>query len=124
MDNSGLCGYSVQPFPESWTINACEIRFPVDALAPTGAVAWVHTHPYRNGESLTACGSLTIYIGGVPMQAYVRYENLPSEDDGKFSTLWNKPGYVIDKNKVTRFVGNASSPDFFDIQSQVNRCGY
>lgn len=120
----GPAGYSVQPFPESWTLNACEIRFPVDALAPTGAVAWVHTHPYRSGERLTACGSHTIYIGGVPMKAYFRYGNQPSEDDGKFSTLWNKPGYVIDKNKITRFIGNASSPDHFDVQSQVNRCGY
>ncbi|HET6233134.1 MAG TPA: hypothetical protein VFE05_23860 [Longimicrobiaceae bacterium] len=114
----------VVPFPASWTVGACGIDAPADAVPPTGTVAWVHTHPYRLRERMTACEKVTVVINGVPMQATWQYGNEPSDYDGRVSTAWGIPGYVLDKDKVTKFVGDPQSQDQFQVVAQNGRCGY
>jgi hypothetical protein len=117
-------GYTVDPFPLDWTIGPCGINVPVGTMPPAGAVAWLHTHPYGNGEMLTSCEGTRIEIGGQVFTAYVRYTNDPSEPDGKTATLWNLRGYVIDKDKITEFIGDPNSPQKYQISERADRCGY
>lgn len=119
-----LNGYAVQPFPEAWAIGPCGIDAPGNTAPPPGTVAWVHTHPFGYGELATTCDAYDLKIGGTTVKVYTRYTNDPSSDDGMASAQWGIPDYVIDKDKITEFTGNPSSPNQYDITSRVNRCGY
>jgi hypothetical protein len=117
-------GFVLQPFPDSWTIGPCGIDVPDGTMPPAGAVGWVHTHPYKAGELLTSCESTTLVIGGRTFVASNVYANDPSGSDGMVSTTWNLPGYVIDHEKITKFVGDPNSPDKLRITNRTGRCGY
>lgn len=119
-----LLGYTFQPFPESWSASACSIAPPQGFMPPASAVAWVHTHPYETEEKMTSCPPDPIVIGGTLFYVYTKYMNDPSGDDGKYAQRWGLPGYVIDKNKITKFVGNPQSEIHYDITFRTNRCAY
>lgn len=117
-------GYSAQLFPETWTLGPCGIEMPANTVPPAGAVAWVHTHPYAYGEELTSCDKTAVTIGGVTFLAPLTYTNDPSEPDGAVSSRFNLTGYILDKDKITRFEGDPASPSKFRITQRVDRCGY
>jgi hypothetical protein len=50
--------------------------------------------------------------------------NDPSDADGTAATALGLPGYVIDKDKITQFIGDPASPDKFRTTNQYSRCGY
>lgn len=119
-----LLGYVLHPFPESWAATACAISPPPGFIPPVNAVAWVHTHPYGRDELLTSCPSERIVIGGTVFEAFTKYQNDPSADDGRMAQQWGLPGYVLDREKITRFTGNPSSSIKYDITLRTNRCAY
>lgn len=116
-------GYQVQPFPDSWTQNACAIDMPAGTAPPAGTVAWVHTHPYVYNELMTGCEP-TIVFG---IAAYSRHKNQPSEFDGLVGPAVDQPdlpGYIIDNEKVTKFTHDPNSSHNSQIDGQNDRCGY
>lgn len=78
-------------------------------------MAWGHTHSYGKGESLTSCQAVNLVIGGVRKTAYFTCANAVSDADGVAATAFQLPGYVIDKETITKFTGNPSSPHKLDI---------
>jgi hypothetical protein len=119
-----LLGYTFQAFPASWSATSCSISPTPGFTPPVNAVAWVHTHPYQNGESMTGCPPDRIVVGGTLINVYTRYMNDPSGDDGVVAQRWGIPGYVLDKERITRFVGSAQSAEKYVITSRINRCAY
>ena len=98
---------------------------PAGTLPPLGAIGWVHTHPYKNGDRLTVCpGTLVRFAEGTISTVYDRYRNEPSDYDGITSSRWYFGGYMIDKDKITEYIGDRYAPYKVTITSQVNRCGY
>lgn len=118
-------GYSIQSFPDSWTTGPCGIDAPLGTVPPPGSVAWVHTHPYAAGDTLTSCPALRLTLpnGSVYVQ-YSTYANNPSDYDGLASTGWNLSAYIIDKNKITAYVGDGTSSTQYRVTNRVSRCGY
>jgi hypothetical protein len=92
--------------------------YPSIALPMQGTVVgFVHTHPYRVGETITDCALGPVHD----------YEGAPSDEDratsihlgavlGKSGPL---PGYIIDKDGYYRYDGrmNTATP-------RRQRCGY
>lgn len=119
-------GYTIQPFPDDWTIGSCGIDLPPDALPPAGAIGWVHTHPFTKGDRNTACDTLTFRLPNGQTVTYVqKYENNPSDYDGVASIKFGFGGYIMDKDKITEFIGDRyNQPDNYTVTNQVNRCGY
>jgi hypothetical protein len=117
-------GYDLLPFTDAWTIGPCGIDPPAGTVPPAGSVGWVHTHPYGTNDLLTSCEGTLVVIGGQTFDAKMRYGNLPSDADGMASTTWNLPGYVIDKQKITKFVGDPNASDKYRVLNQTRRCGY
>jgi hypothetical protein len=108
--------------------------------APSGAVAWVHTHPFRNGEVQTICGAVKQpdpsapggyrdVIGPNGQPVYPQYRNNPSIPDRELMNDINATmallgrnwlaGVIIDANQTTVYSENAS-----EGTSPLPRCGY
>lgn len=118
--------YHLEPFTSPpWASFPCKTD-PIGGFAiPPNTVAWVHTHPFETGELMTTCEPYMVKLaGGVEVPAYQRYGNLPSEDDGNASYTLQKPGYLLDKNKLMKYTGNPNSPLKLDVLDQYPRCGY
>lgn len=108
-------------------------------FAPAGTIGFVHTHPFRSGEVMTACGPVTYeapdgrrltVIGQDGQPIYHRYNNQPSPRDRDLLTnvinrvrkARGEPGlrgYVIDNERITRYVNENGYKD-----TTYNRCGY
>jgi hypothetical protein len=104
-------GYSFVPIgttPQPCGMGSAEYLSP-----PPGTVAFIHTHPWTDGEMQTTCG---------PRQA--RYFGLPSEDDVAAAAQLTLPGYILDTKRITQFDGNSGPAPANAIQSQTPRCGY
>lgn len=119
-------GYVLEPYPDDWTQGACGIDPPPNTVPPAGAVAWVHTHPYSRGESLTICTPTRFELGGRTYLVYETYQNLPSGEDALTAEGWNLRGYILDKDAITGFLPDLTTTrtDDFEITSQIARCGY
>jgi hypothetical protein len=105
--------YYIQPFPSDWAANACGIDAPLGTMPPSGAVSWVHTHPWANGDPMTGCPG--IVIGGRTFP--ITYRNESSTDDDKAAGVWG-PGWIIDKNLIFKFDSGGNKLE------QYQRCGY
>jgi hypothetical protein len=107
-------GYSIQPFPSSWTYSPCEIVFPQDYTPPAGAVAYIHTHPYTLNEKQVACGEVLPGSG-----LYLNYNGKSSNGDNETSGLWGIPGYLLDAQHIARFTADQTAADV-----SFERCAY
>jgi hypothetical protein len=107
--------------------------------APFGAVAWVHTHPFRTGEIQTICGALkepdpatggwrdAAGPAGEPL--FPKYENRPSIPDRELLGDVNRTragvgqlplvGVIVDADKTTAYTEDAA-----DGIEPYPRCGY
>ena len=83
----------------------CRVRIPV-ASRPPDTIAFVHTHPWTVGETVTTCTS-----------GPRKYEGIPSESDVGAATALGLPGYVLDADGITRFTAATQG-------KPVPRCGY
>lgn len=113
-------GYRFEQFPSTWNRTPCSIDFPPNLTPPSGAVGWVHTHPYRNGERMTECRQEL--PGGI--QVAFTYRNDPSFDDDEITKAWRAmgydiKGYVIDADQITVFTGE----DAAETVNAYSRCG-
>lgn len=117
--------YVFEPWPDSWTIGPCGLDLPETTTAPAGAIGYVHTHPYKRDELLTSCDHLVLTFGnGQTMAVYEKYKNAPSDPDGEAASRWGIAGYIIDKNRITRYVGTPTGTDKYRVTAQHGRCGY
>jgi hypothetical protein len=113
--------FRIEPFPSSWANGPCEINLPNPLTVPAGAVALVHTHPYRNGERLTSCDSQPTPWGSMPLT----YRNDSSFDDDRVirAIRQTRPeviAIIIDAEKIVPFDGSDSDTD----EDKLDRCGY
>jgi len=115
--------FHIQPFPTSWRSTPCMIDMPNPLPVPPGAIAMVHTHPYRNGERLTACDLQETPWG---FSAPITYRNDPSTDDEQVlrDLRVNSPqfgGIIIDADKIVAYTGGEGAPG---TEARFDRCGY
>jgi hypothetical protein len=102
---TGTGSYKIVPVT-NLVSTPCSASF--DLTSPQGAVALVHTHPYKIGEWVTACGPPSgVYYGG------------GSRTDQRTADALGMNGFVIDKNNIWEYGGTA-----YRIQRSYNRCGY
>jgi hypothetical protein len=99
------------------------IEMPNPLPVPPGAIAMVHTHPYRNGERLTACDLQETPWG---FSAPITYRNEPSTDDEQVlrDLRVNSPqfgGIIIDADKIVAYTGGEGAPG---TEARFDRCGY
>jgi hypothetical protein len=108
--------------------------------APQGAVAWVHTHPFKAGEVQTICGALKEPDPNTPgafrdmrgpngQPIYPTYDNKPSYPDRELMHDVNYTrsqlgqgllaGVIIDADHTTVYTENPG-----DGASVHPRCGY
>jgi hypothetical protein len=121
--SDGFGGLQFTPFPSSWAREPCRIGFPAQVTPPPNVVAWVHTHPYRNGELLTECQQQQLPNGArVPFT----YRGDPSWDDDDITRSLRQAGYahvrgyIIDEDKITWFTGDDTPTSV----GSYSRCGY
>jgi len=86
----------------------CSARF--DLTPPPGAVQWAHSHPFRRGEVITACG--------FPSGSYYPGGGSPA-DQATSDLLGGMHGYAIDPQGIYEFGGTQ-----YTIQRNWIRCGY
>lgn len=128
--------FRVSPFTPS-SQGPCSING--NMHSPQGAIAWVHTHPFRAGERQTICGALKEYdaatgrwrdlIGPDGQPVYPVYDNRPSWPDHELMQDINSTrsqlgqpllaGVVIDANQTTVYTEDRS-----DGTTVLPRCGY
>lgn len=128
--------YSMVPFSVSMQ-GPCNINGNLNA--PPGAVAWVHTHPYRRGEVQTSCPPLQEPDPSAPggyrdvmrngQRVYGTYLNRPSDADRQLLDQVNAlraelgqdqlAGVVIDADRTTVFT---EAPGEKPVS--LPRCGY
>lgn len=126
--------YRMEPF-QIYSQGPCGING--NLAAPANAVAWVHTHPFRQGEVQVSCGALKEpdpggglrdVLGPDGRPLYPTYDNRPSNRDRatmqtinetRASTLPQLSGVIIDYDKTTVYTENPS-----DGTTSLPRCGY
>lgn len=114
---------TAQPFPATWPAYQCGIDIPNDALAPVGALAMYHTHPFKRGDRLTGCDPQVLPGGG---RVFINYRNESSIADDSALVGFrrrNAPdliGLILDADSIIAFDG--SGVQSHDIK--VERCGY
>jgi hypothetical protein len=127
--------HSVQQITSYYAQGPCSVNHNMNA--PPGAVGWIHTHPFRTGETMQACGALkrevspgqwVDWIGPNGQPLYPRYNNQPSQPDREVIKSVNvirkqqgQPGlqaYMIDNEGITRYGANGGKDQSF------TRCGY
>lgn len=104
---------------ESWTnvtLSFCGIDgdppFPVSGEV----IGFIHTHPYEKGETVLNCDGQIVDYDGTPSSDDRRMSEQFGRDLGRPGAL---PGYVIDKDQITRFEGMSVAQD-----AEHARCGY
>lgn len=108
-------GYKVQPW-QTATVSFCGIDGNVPLPTDGGAVGFIHTHPYRVGETVVNCK--------LPLQDY---RGDASDTDRDMSLVLGQvfnqpeglPGYIMDANGITVFKGEQRASD-----DRIRRCGY
>lgn len=118
MASDGAGGYRIVPFQEV-SSNACEIIVDL-SNRPGDAVGFVHTHPYESGVPMRVCEGQMMF----GRMVYETYTNEPSDYDGRAASTLGMPGYIIDYDKITKFIGNPEANWDFEIVSSNTRCGY
>lgn len=115
--------FTFQRFPASWVRETCSITPPGPVTPPATAVGVVHTHPFRNGEALTACPPLVTRWGTL----VTNYNGATSDDDDSaIAALRLMPGfeqlkgYMIDADGIVTYTGPGAAAQ----QPRVARCGY
>jgi hypothetical protein len=128
--------YSMVPFSVSMQ-GPCNINGNLNA--PPGAVAWVHTHPYRRGEVQTSCPPLQEPDPSAPggyrdvirngQRVYGTYLNRPSDADRQLLDQVNTlraqlrqdqlAGVVIDADRTTVYTETPGEKPV-----PLPRCGY
>lgn len=95
------------------TSDPCQVTV-TTVPVPPNAHAWVHTHPYSRGETMTECLG-TQYIRGASEEDVSTVRQL-SETQGREII-----GYIIDKDGIMKYTRDtrANRHDGF-----VRRCGY
>jgi hypothetical protein len=107
---------------------------------PLGAVAFVHTHPFRAGEVMTICGAMKYpdpsapggfrdIVGPDGQRVYEVYDNKPSVPDRQLMNTINHfqsqygiaplSGLIIDHDRTTIFTESQG-----DGTTVLPRCGY
>ena len=81
-------------------------RVAVPSSRPPDAIAFVHSHPWAVGETITSC----------PVGPR-KYEGKPSGSDKDVAAILGLPGYVIDANGISTFTADATI-------KRRGRCGY
>jgi hypothetical protein len=87
---------------------------------PQAIVAFVHTHPYKNGEVVPACGADVNRVS-----SFAPYVSVASDFDRETSLAIGQklpqgiPGMVLDGDNIFVFTGKDTSKD-----GQIPRCGY
>ena len=111
--------FRFEPFPATYATSPCAIALPMPLPIPPGAVAMVHTHPFRNGERMTSCDWQETPYGTFP----VTYRNTTSMDDDQVLRRLQTTGapeligIMIDADKIVAY--NAGP-----TESSFQRCGY
>jgi hypothetical protein len=121
--SDGAGEYRFEPFPSTWERTPCAINFPSSVTPPSNLVAWVHTHPYTNGDVMTECDKISLPGG---LQRPFTYRGDPSYDDDEMTRTLrqngypNVRGYIIDADKITWYTGD----DTPTTVGNYPRCGY
>lgn len=93
---------------------------------PTNAIAWIHTHPFTEGEVQTSCEPIGYDGNGQPIHG--TYDKFPNQEDIELAGLINESlgrnidAYTIDQANVVRFL--ATSTTTVASYSPYGRCGY
>lgn len=98
-----------------WKIQGtvCGIDGNVGPMPTWGTVvAFIHTHPYRYGESVPVCDQY-----GNPTTTMVPYSSIPSNEDLKMSATLGLPGYILDGDWVSTHTATKG-------KTFAKRCGY
>jgi|GEM_PF-1939418 len=104
---------------ESWNIqgaNYCGWSGTPPAATQGTVVGFVHTHPYAVGENVLNCEGQVVTYTGEPSLADRQTSAQLGPSYGYGSGL---PGYILDKNGLTKFVGYTEVVD-----QRYSRCGY
>jgi hypothetical protein len=116
-------GFSYQAFGSTSTTSSCGIG--INEPVPPGAVGFIHSHPWANGEPMEACG--TNRLG-----QYATYRGNASRDDIRLArdaervSPGSGRGYIIDKSGITGFspYTRATDPYGGGRDERFGRCGY
>jgi hypothetical protein len=105
--------------------------------APTGAVGWVHTHPFTAGEEMRACspvqrevspGNWVVVRGPDGQPLYQRYANQPSQPDREFMLAVNGVRAAVGQNKLTGYMIDNDRIVVYGTNEKKDwphaRCGY
>lgn len=93
---------------------------------PTNAIAWVHTHPFTEGELQTSCEPIGYDAYGQPIHG--TYSKFPNESDIELAAAINESlgrnidAYTIDQGNIVRFMATSSTT--VSAYSPYGRCGY
>lgn len=124
-------GYSFQEFTD-WRSEPCAMAplNPAALSSPDNAVAWLHSHPFEYGEAQISCKFISEVTGLVTIPIY---RGGPSRDDIRVANeinsrrndrgLGNIDGFVIDKDRILRFMPLGVSTARLDYPA-INRCAY
>lgn len=121
--SDGAGGFRFEEFPANWLRTPCSIIFPQVFTPPAGVVAWVHTHPYANGDRQTECQQEPVK-GGVLVP--FKYTGNPSVGDDAMTRAIRQGGYphligyMIDANHIVRSTGDNTPGGVRPLP----RCGY
>ena len=117
-------GYTIRPFGDEAVAEPCGIDF--NGVVPPGAIGYVHTHPWRTGESMESCGV------DARTERFPTYRGNASKADIAFlrRAAGIDPvvtqGFVMDKNGITIFSPQtqASDPLGGGRDDRIARCNY
>ncbi|HEY0018041.1 MAG TPA: hypothetical protein VGC13_17125 [Longimicrobium sp.] len=93
---------------------------------PTDAIAWIHTHPFTEGEVQTSCEPIGFDANGQPIHG--TYDKFPNEDDIELAGLMNQSlgrnidAYTIDQGNIVRFLATGTTT--VSSYAPYGRCGY
>lgn len=93
---------------------------------PSNAVAWIHTHPFTEGEVQTSCEPIAYDSNGQPIHG--TYSSFPNPEDIEIAGAINAAlgrnidAYTIDQTTIVRFLATGSTT--VSSYSPYGRCGY
>lgn len=116
--------FRLHPLGISGNVCGLDANVPWPEEGPQAIVAFVHTHPYKVGEIVPACGEDVNRVSSFGV-----YESEPSDFDRRTSLDLGKamglppgqgvPGMILDGDNIVVFSGTDRSKD-----AVVPRCGY
>ena len=102
--------YGFKKFTYSGT-KPCSVR--PDATVPAGAVAWIHTHPWKLQEPQESCDHLRIPTTTGFINRALNYNGEASDDDNDVAEMFGAalappltdglPGYILDVDGINKF---------------------